>query len=72
MISGLRGLRGLSTGNSPENCLLAAVRGPEDRAVIGVLTQYSYLMAHVIWSSFESFVCSFNSSMQPAKGCFRT
>jgi hypothetical protein len=33
----ISGLRGLSTGNSPENCLLAAVRVPKDRAVIGVL-----------------------------------
>jgi len=38
----ISGLRGLSTGNSPEDCLLAAVRGPKDRAVIGVFGQYSY------------------------------
>ena len=34
----ISGLRGLNTGKSPEDCLLAAVRGPKDRAVIGVLS----------------------------------
>jgi hypothetical protein len=33
----ISGFRGLSTGNLPEDCLLAAVRGPKDPAVIGVL-----------------------------------
>jgi hypothetical protein len=33
----ISGLRGLNTGKSSEDCLLAAVKGPKDRAVIGVL-----------------------------------
>ncbi len=47
----ISGLRGLSTGNSPEDCLLAAVREPKDRAVIGVLGTVFVFNGSFIWSS---------------------